>query len=364
MFLNEYEYCLAESILNRKDTKKTRFPLLFSFSGTGQSFTIPAAGTYCFECWGAQGGYDTRTPRTGDSGTTTSYYPSQFSGFNKAGKGGYCKGNIFLNGNEVLFIFVGKAGTNTTGYATAGGYNGGGYGSLSGSGPTLSGAGGGGSTDIRVKGSALSDTPPTWNDSKSLNNRIMVAAGGGGVTCYTNGGCGGGVNGGIDATYYPSSYPSNGVSTQSSGGVKNATGGSSSVLGYFGYAPQGSSDGGNSGGGGGGYWGGARGYGNGGNGGSSYISGHAGCEARASETATTNKTGTANTIAKSTHWSGKIFTASSIVMIDGDGYSWTTTKGTLINVPLTDLYDTTNRETVNHGHTGNGFARITQLSVD
>ena len=345
MFLNEYEYCLAESILNRKDTKKTRFPLLFSYTGTGQSFTIPAAGTYCFECWGAQGGIFTT------------------AGDNRAGMGGYTKGLISLPKNELLFVFVGHQGySNRTGNGNwnEGGYNGGGY---SGSTTISYSAGGGGSTDIRIKGSTSSNSVPAWNNSVSLNNRIMVAGGGGGSGYYSGygliGGGGGGVNGGVGKCS-TGMYPDLPGATQ----YGSSSSQTANSKGYFGYADQNGELSSFGGGGGGGYWGGTKGHGNGGSGGSSYISGHAGCEARASETATTNKTGTANTIAKSTHWSGKIFTASSIVMIDGDGYRWTTTKGTLINVPLTDLYDTTNREAVNHGHTGNGFARITQISVD
>ena len=340
-------------------------------TGTGQAFTIPAAGTYCFECWGASGGNDPRTVGSASASytTTTRPYVDQWDNsnkWNKAGKGGYTKGNISLNKDELIFVYVGGAGNNSYGNAASGGYNGGGAGSQSGSGNTCAGGGGGGSTDFRIKGTQTSSNPPIWNDSKSLNNRIMVAGGGGGVPCYSNGGCGGGVYGGVDSTFDPTTYPSMGASTQSTGGTMKS--GTNYIytcaLGLFGYAYLSTSDQGNSGGGGGGYWGGARGYGNGGNGGSSYISGHAGCEARASETATSNKTGTANTIAKSTHWSGKLFTASSIVMIDGAGYQWTTAKGSKMNVPKTDFYETTNKETTTFGHSGDGFARITQISVD
>ena len=51
-------------------------------------------------------------------------------------------------------------------------------------------------------------------------------------------------------------------------------------------------------------------------------------------------------------------------MIDGAGYQWTTAKGSKMNVPKTDFYETTNKETTTFGHSGDGFARITQISVD
>ena len=55
----------------------------------------------------------------------------------------------------------------------------------------------------------------------------------------------------------------------------------------------------------------------------------------------------------SKHYSGYVF--SDTVMIDGAGYSWTTTKGSQVQMPKPDgtLYP------LGQGHTGNGYAKIT-----
>jgi hypothetical protein len=108
----------------------------FSFTGSPQTFTVPADDNYTIEVWGAQGGNAT------DGGIT------------EGGRGGYCKGTIFLTAGTVLYVYVG--GQN--------GYNGGGTG---GYGDFESGKPGGGATDVRLGGNTLSD-------------RIIVAGGGGG----------------------------------------------------------------------------------------------------------------------------------------------------------------------------------------
>lgn len=113
----------------------------FTFNSTGvaQQFIVPSQiKRVKLECWGSQG---------------------QTNG----GKGGYTQGEINLNPNDVLNIYVG----NQTGY------NGGGTG-------TNGGGKGGGGTDIR-----LNDT--------SLAKRIIVAGGGGGGISGYIAGYGGGL---------------------------------------------------------------------------------------------------------------------------------------------------------------------------
>lgn len=93
--------------------------------------------------------------------------------------------------------------------------------------------------------------------------------------------------------------------------------------------------------------------------GSSYISGHTGCVAITSEDDETPKseclTGTTDNSC-SIHYSGKTFT--NTVMIDGAGYSWTNTKGSLDLMPNPNggYYES------GLGHIGNGYARITIVS--
>ena len=334
----------------------------FNYEGAGRSFEIPATGTYCIECWGASGG------------NATSY-----------GTGAYTKGIISLDNNQILYIYVGQKGQN--GYTSATpvtSFNGGGKGVRSSYSYSLSSGGGGGATDIRTKegltSSQASSWADVWNNAYGLRGRVMVAAGGGGPSGNSaNGGYGGGLQG--------YGTPSNGGSSGSLGGCTGATqttygktsqariSGSiawtAGTNGAFGIGGNGgTSNNINCGaGGGGGYWAGAGGgsgnvgmAGISGSSGSSYISGHAGCVAIASPAGTTASTaGTANSVERATHYSGLVFT--NTVMIDGAGYQWTTSKVTsvVVNVPQTDFYGTSNRETDSHGHIGNGFARITQI---
>ena len=85
-----------------------------------------------------------------------------------------------------------------------------------------------------------------------------------------------------------------------------------------------------------------------GSGGTSYISGHEGSIGIKSDgTAATN----------SISYTNYIFTNTK--MVDGNGYSWTTTKGSQIGMPKYD--GTTGTMT---GNSGNGYARITLVSLD
>ena len=117
------------------------------------------------------------------------------------------------------------------------------------------------------------------------------------------------------------------------------------------------------GGGGSGYYGGGGGN-NGqhistGGGGSSFISGHQGCIAIISATDTSYKT-TGTALEKSMHYSGYYFLNNgtySTVMIDGAGYAWGTSKGSLTAMP--------NPSGGNYssgvGHQGNGRCKITYI---
>lgn len=107
------------------------------YTGTEQVFRVPYTGVYRFELYGAQGGNSENK---------------------KGGKGGQITATMQLNKGDELYIFVGGQD----------GYNGGGLGS----------ANGGGATDIRLGGN-------------KLNDRVLVAGGGGGANTVYVGGEGG-----------------------------------------------------------------------------------------------------------------------------------------------------------------------------
>lgn len=123
------------------------------------------------------------------------------------GKGGYTTGQINLAKNTTLNIYVGGQGSFDKTKSVLGGFNGGG---ASGYGSETSGGSGGGASDIRQGGT-------------SLSNRIIVAGGGGGAgsrnssTDLATGGAGGGTEGLLGA-YSTASY--NGQpGTSSIGGI-------------------------------------------------------------------------------------------------------------------------------------------------
>ncbi|MEC7945304.1 MAG: glycine-rich protein, partial [Bacteroidota bacterium] len=219
-----------------------------------QTFTVPPGVTsISVDAYGASGMTATSSPNYG--------------GNTNLGKGGRVQVDLTVTPGETLNIYVGGA-THMSGvYYYNGGWNGGGNGSQ----PGCIGMGhpGGGATDIRIGGTALTD-------------RVIVAGGGGGRgRSSLAGGHGGGLTG------------QNGSGSTNSGGPAYGTGGSQSSGGIGGYAwygdgtptytiPSGSNgtlgQGGSaysqcmSAGGGGGYYGGGAGfeYGGGG-GGSSYT---------------------------------------------------------------------------------------------
>ena len=224
----------------------------FNYTGSAQTFTVPAGVTsISVDAYGA-------------SGTTVS---SSYGGNGQIGKGGRVQTNLIVNPGDVLKIYVGGA-PYFSGYSiSSGGWNGGGNGPSTNS--TGVGFPGGGATDIRIGGTALTD-------------RVIVAgAGGGQQNGSGHGGDGGGLTGqnGSGGPYgqggsqtsggtggsswngYPLSY--NGgvvdcVPNMTSGPRCNASG----TLGQGGEGDV------NSGGGGGGYYGGGGGGNNSSSGGS------------------------------------------------------------------------------------------------
>ena len=125
-------------------------------------------GIYQIELWGAQGG-DAR------------YLNEDNFRPNSGGKGAYVKGTIEFQQKTKLYLYIGGKGEDqkyTDSTQSKGGYNGGGKGGVETHDETYpeSGAGGGGSTDLRLlKGES----------EESLKSRIIVAGAGGGG-CSTN----------------------------------------------------------------------------------------------------------------------------------------------------------------------------------
>ena len=132
----------------------------FDYTGSEQTFTAPMSGTYKFETWGAQGGYAQTSEALG-------------------GYGGYSKGVVTLNKNDILYIIVGGKGTDGDDYSTVkiydGGYNGGG--NAKSDGGTVWGAGGG-ATSIQ---NLLIDDGQLKNYSNNIENVLIVSGGGGGA---------------------------------------------------------------------------------------------------------------------------------------------------------------------------------------
>jgi hypothetical protein len=293
----------------------------FSYTGSAQTFTVPANGYYKVELWGAQGGHSTCNDKICGAG----------------GKGAYTSGVIYLNADDQYYVFVGGMApipemNVNNGRGGRGGYNGGGNGGDDYEGSASwnddKGGGGGGATDLRLINA-------DWNDTVSLRSRIMVASGGGGAVHW-------------------SGYGGIGVGAGLYGPAATQTGGCA-----FGHGCQGLNGGAGTeggGGGGGGYYGGKI-IGKIGYGGSSYISGYLGSVAVESDADTTPRyasdgtTGCDNTNALtdltcSIHYSGQMFLPFTTSMTAGDGV-----------MPNPDGGEMT-------GRAGNGFARINPTSLD
>ena len=108
----------------------------FNYTGSEQTYTVPADGYYKIEAWGAQG-----WPEVTDLNT---------------GLGGYTSGYIYLTKGENLYVYVGQGNGNGQNIAA---FNNGT--------PNYGGYSGGGATDIRLVGG-------TWTDATSINSRIVV----------------------------------------------------------------------------------------------------------------------------------------------------------------------------------------------
>ena len=310
----------------------------FSYSGSYLTFTVPFSGTYTIECWGASGGV----------GTATTTY----------GRGAYVKGQIDMEKDAVLYIYVGQQGVATD---NTGVWNGGGP-----KGQEAKDGSGGGSTDIRTKAglnsSQLSSWGTEWNNDYGLRGRIIVAAGGGGSDDTGGEGSDYGVIGYTDSNIYMAACAGGlwaaSCDHKTIAASKNI-GANQMSAGYNGYyaGAYGGFGRGNSSyirqcaGGGGGYWGGGA-SDLVGMGGSSYISGHAGCVAIANASGTSPSTaGSDNSVDRSKHYSGLYFTNTK--MIDGAGYVWTIVKGSAETMP------TPPGGTISGGNVGHGYCRIT-----
>ena len=278
----------------------------------------PKANTYKIECWGASGGF--------------LYQPISF--------GGYVSGNIALGSTKILYLYLGFSGKKTNEvYINQYVFN---YGWENYQ------CDGGGSSDVRL---VYGD----WDNTSSLTSRIMVAGGGGASGGLngsdsgnpTGGAAGGltGYQGGTCISHKIESHPGSHGGGQTSGfafGIaqnKNEIHSPSYVIV----------------GGGNGYWSGSKVINDhktpettysgvaGSGGGSSFISGHNGCLAIKSATDLSSS-------GQSVHYSGYKFTDT--VMIDGQGYLWTTSRQSKVGMPS----PTGGTE---YGHNGSGVCHIT-----
>ena len=275
----------------------------FDYTGGEQTFTAPVSGTYKVELWGAQGGGDVD---------------------NNGGLGAYTSGLLNLVNNQLFYIYVGQFSDYTDGNCydsnPNNNFNGSIYGSC---------ASGGGATDIRLTKSR------NWYDFVTLKSRIIIAAGGGGAYYDGTGGSAGGLSG----------YPGFMLNTTPEKSYYQSAA-ASQTLQSFGVGDRKTTSGG------GGYYGGYGGYAKNAGGGSSFISGHNGCDAIKEESTEDNIIHTGQSI----HYSGLYFT--NTLMIDGEGYRWTDKKEEQIGMP------SHSNNSVIIGNSGNGYARITLVSVD
>jgi hypothetical protein len=174
----------------------------FSFTGATENFSVPAGVTTIeIELAGAQGG----------------------SGNSSGGLGGYVKGTLSVTGGSTIYVNVG--GQN--------GWNGGGAAGTGGSATNLSFVGGGAS-DVRIGGTALTD-------------RKAVGGGGGGAgrkDCSTQAGGGGGYPGGLGGK--GSGTKTGGTGTLTAGGSVSGNANSTENCDY---SPSGGGGGGQNGGG-------------------------------------------------------------------------------------------------------------------
>ena len=133
---------------------------VFVYSKTKQYHKIHLkSGIYQFECWGAAGGLS--------SEATDGY-------------GAYTSGIITIRAPTTLYVVLGEEGTYSANEKVTHSrtFNGGGAGGIQFSQNGYGAGSGGGATDIRLIYNG------NWSDFESLKSRIMVAAGGSGITRY------------------------------------------------------------------------------------------------------------------------------------------------------------------------------------
>ena len=273
----------------------------YAYTGSYQTFTAPAAGTYKLEAWGAKGGFGRRN-------SSLTYH---------GGYGAYAAGTIHLDKGAKFYVYVGQAGYNGRangryigGY---GGWNGGGKGGddANHDSDPDEGGGGGGATDFRL---TATSSPTIWNEFDSLKDRVLVAGAGSGGTY---GGYG------------------------EAGALRlNQTNGYKFGLGQAGFAATGGS-----GGGGGGYFGGisnqcdgCKGYG-----GTSYVSGSSDDLAITADSTSDNITLKEDSI----HYTGLTF--KNPIKVNG-------------NTAMPNGLSLTNATMT--GNNNNGYARVTILELD
>jgi hypothetical protein len=197
----------------------------FKYTGQARTFVAPKAGTYTLEVWGASN--YTLDPN--------------FKPPNDIGKGGYSHGKVSLAAGDTLKIYVGGSPASQK----AAGYNGGGNAESTAGSTNYPAQGGGGATDMRIKGA-------------TLYHRLIVAGGAGGnVQGGYIGGAGGGLSG-VDGQAQTNGGQGRG-GTQTAGGAAGnyVQNGSAGNPGTFGVG--GSNTDGRSGAGGGGWYGGGTG---------------------------------------------------------------------------------------------------------
>lgn len=208
----------------------------FTYTGAVQTYVVPPCVTsVTINALGAQGG--------GTSG----------------GLGGSATATVPVTPGSTLYVYVGGRPTAQLG---PGGFNGGGATLALPCGGSSDGFPGGGASDVRT--------------STSLNDRLIVAGGGGGMG-WSNGvgGAGGGTNGTDGAASWIAGTHGKG-GTQSAGGIGGYYSGNNQSAGNGSFGQGGDAGPPNTyctgGGGGGGYYGGGGGYVSAGGGGSSYVS--------------------------------------------------------------------------------------------
>ena len=149
----------------------------FDYTGSEQVFKVPVSGTYKLETWGAQGGTSLRNG--------VLYEDSGYGGY-----GGYSSGEISLSTNKIIYINVGGRGKDGVASViqSLGGYNGGGNGLWDKSDDESTG-GGGGATHFALRSGLLSSLENYKSDI------LTVSGGGGGGAWSFLGGSGGGIRG-------------------------------------------------------------------------------------------------------------------------------------------------------------------------